>query len=80
VDIDGIQRGGSGCVTRRSSRRRIASSRAATIGSQCGEVIPLAGIGGEPAAPGNPEEEYIAAYEAAWETGNALAIENDPRG
>ena len=40
----------------------------------------LAGIGGEPAAPGNSEEEYIAAYEAAWETGNALAIENDPRG
>jgi len=40
----------------------------------------LAGIGGEPAAPGSSQEEYVAAYEAAWETGNALAIENDPRG
>lgn len=37
------------------------------------------GYRGEPAAPGSSQDEYVAAYEAAWDSGNALAIENDPR-
>lgn len=40
----------------------------------------LAGLGGEPLAPASSDAEYVAAYEAAWDSGNAIAIENDPRG
>ena len=40
----------------------------------------IAGLGGEPTSPAWSSPDYVAAYEAAWELGNALAIENDPRG
>ena len=40
----------------------------------------LAGLGAEPSAPAWSAPDYVAAYEAAWEIGNAIAIENDPRG
>ncbi len=40
----------------------------------------IAGLGAEPAAPAWSSPDYVAAYEAAWEQGNALAIETDPRG
>jgi hypothetical protein len=39
----------------------------------------LAGLGGEPAEPAWSSADYIAAYEAAWNVGNALAIDSDPR-
>lgn len=40
----------------------------------------IAGLGGEATAPAWASPDYVAAYEAAWELGNALAIEGDPRG
>ena len=40
----------------------------------------LAGLGGDAAAPAWSTPDYVAAYEAAWEMGNAIAIEEDPRG
>jgi hypothetical protein len=40
----------------------------------------IAGLGGEPASPAWSSPDYVAAYEAAWELGNAIAIEGDPRG
>lgn len=40
----------------------------------------IAGLGGEPTSPAWSSPDYVAAYEAAWELGNALAIESDPRG
>ena len=40
----------------------------------------IAGLGGEAAAPAWYSPDYVAAYEASWELGNALAIETDPRG
>jgi hypothetical protein len=40
----------------------------------------IAGLGGEAAAPAWSSPDYVAAYEASWELGNALAIETDPRG
>jgi hypothetical protein len=40
----------------------------------------IAGLGAEPASPAWSSPDYVAAYEAAWEQGNALAIESDPRG
>jgi hypothetical protein len=40
----------------------------------------LDGLGGEAAAPSWSTPDYVAAYEAAWEVGNSIAIENDPRG
>ena len=40
----------------------------------------IAGLGGEAAAPSWSTPEYVVAYEAAWSMGNALAIEQDPRG
>jgi hypothetical protein len=40
----------------------------------------IAGIGGEAATPSWSTPEYVIAYEAAWEMGNAIAIEQDPRG
>jgi hypothetical protein len=40
----------------------------------------IAGLGGEPASPAWSSPDYVAAYEAAWELGNAIAIEADPRG
>ena len=39
----------------------------------------LAGLGGEPAEPAWSSADYIAAYEAAWNVGNAMAIDSDPR-
>ena len=39
----------------------------------------LAGLGGEPAEPAWSSSDYIAAYEAAWNVGNAMAIDSDPR-
>ncbi|MEI7651137.1 MAG: hypothetical protein WCJ96_03925 [Verrucomicrobiota bacterium] len=40
----------------------------------------IAGLGGEPASPAWSSPDYVAAYEAAWELGNAIAIDGDPRG
>jgi hypothetical protein len=40
----------------------------------------IAGLGGEPTSPAWSSPDYVASYEAAWELGNALAIESDPRG
>jgi hypothetical protein len=40
----------------------------------------IAGLGGEATAPAWSSPDYVAAYEAAWELGNAIAIEGDPRG
>lgn len=40
----------------------------------------LAGLGGEPSAPAWSTPDYVAAYEAAWEIGNSIAIDGDPRG
>ncbi len=40
----------------------------------------IAGLGGEAASPAWSSPDYVAAYEAAWELGNAIAIEGDPRG
>jgi hypothetical protein len=40
----------------------------------------IAGLGGEAASPAWSSPDYVAAYEASWELGNALAIETDPRG
>ena len=39
----------------------------------------LAGLGGEAAMPAWSTPDYVAAYEAAWNMGNAIAIEADPR-
>ena len=39
----------------------------------------LAGLGAEAAAPSWSTPDYVAAYEAAWEMGNCIAIETDPR-
>ena len=40
----------------------------------------LAGLGGEACSPLWNAPDYVSAYEAAWESGIDLAIENDPRG
>ena len=39
----------------------------------------LAGLGGEAAMPAWSTPDYVTAYEAAWNMGNAIAIEADPR-
>ena len=39
----------------------------------------IAGLGGEAALPAWSSPDYVAAYEAAWNLGNAIAIEADPR-
>jgi len=39
----------------------------------------LAGLGAEAAVPSWSTPDYVAAYEAAWEIGNLIAIESDPR-
>lgn len=39
----------------------------------------LAGLGAEAAIPSWSTPDYVAAYEAAWEIGNTIAIETDPR-
>ncbi len=39
----------------------------------------LAGLGGEAAMPAWSTPDYVTAYEAAWNLGNAIAIEADPR-
>jgi hypothetical protein len=40
----------------------------------------IAGLGGDPATPAWSSPDYVSAYEAAWEIGNAIAIDADPRG
>jgi len=63
----------SGWVDTRMTPRRRRVTHAIRYGF-------LAGLGAEPSAPASTDVEYVAAYEAAWESGNAIAIENDPRG
>lgn len=60
-------------VTDRSSPRRRRIAHAVRYGF-------LAGLGGEPCSPLWNAPDYVSAYEAAWESGIDLAIENDPRG
>ena len=60
-------------VTDRSSPKRRRIAHAVRYGF-------LAGLGGEPRSPLWNAPDYVSAYEAAWESGIDLAIENDPRG
>ena len=60
-------------VTDRSNPRRRRIAHAVRYGF-------LAGLGGEACSPLWNAPDYVSAYEAAWESGIDLAIENDPRG
>jgi len=59
-------------TTKRANPRRRRLAHAIRYGF-------LAGLGSEAAEPDLSSADYVAAYEAAWEVGNAMAIEGDPR-